>query len=385
MRPLRVPESCLAWVEVDLSAIRHNFRELRRLAHARSSCSAGAEPELLAVVKADAYGHGMFEVAAAIERSGGRFFVVSNVLEGGLLRTSGNRHRIMVLEAALPVQARELFRHELVPALSSLELARELDRLARRAGRRFPVHIKVDTGMGRMGVWHAQVPDFIQALRAFPNLEIEGLLTHFPLADSDRKYTGAQIRLFSALADRLRNSGVALRYLHAANSMGLGGYDNTCFNLVRPGLMLYGLYPCASLARRIELKPAMSLKARILLLKTIHKGRGVSYGHTFRAARDIRAAVLPVGYSDGYLRALSGKSRVLVNGVYCPVLGRVTMDQIVVDVSRAGQVCAGDEVVLLGQQKNRRISADELAGKAGTISYEIVCSLGNRLPRFYTG
>lgn len=376
-------EASLAWVEVDLAAVRHNFRELCRLAKQRLDSKVCPEVELLAVVKADAYGHGMFEVSRAVEEAGGRFFVVSNVVEGALLRRSGNRHRILVLESALAGQAGMLFANDLIPALSSLELAVELDRLARRARKRFAVHVKVDTGMGRMGVWHEDLPGFTRSLGALTHLDVEGLLTHFPLADSDRSFTLGQMRLFSALAARLRQTGVPLRYLHAANSMGLAGYDNSFFNLARPGLMLYGLYPSSSLHRRISLRPVMSVKARVLQVKTIHKGRGISYGHTFRAAKDIQAAILPVGYSDGYLRALSGQARVLLNGKYCPVLGRVTMDQTVVDISRAGQVKPGDEAVLLGRQKDKEITADELARRAATISYEIVCSLGNRLPRVY--
>jgi alanine racemase len=237
--------------------------------------------------------------------------------------------------------------------------------------------------MGRLGVWHKQAVAFVHDLSAFRNLHIEGIFTHFPVADTDKKFTEQQMEDFSNVVADLIRDQVPFRYLHAANSMGLAAYKNRIFNLARPGIMLYGLYPSEDLKRKIGLKAAMSVKARVLFTKTIYQGSGISYGHTFRASQDIPVAVIAIGYSDGYFRALSNKAHVLLNGTPCPVLGRVTMDQTIVDISRAGQVSIGDEAIVIGDQGVCEISADDIAAWAGTINYEVACNLGNRLPRVF--
>ncbi len=372
-----------AWVEIDLSAIRRNFRAIRALARRQLDRRVNPRVNLLSVVKADAYGHGMLEAARVIEQEGGRFFAVSNLEEAITLRRSGNRRRILLFETTFPEQAAVIVRHRLTPAVCTLPFARALDRAAQSSGRAVPVHVKVDTGMGRLGIWHEEAPAFIKDIARLSNIRIEGLMTHFPVADTDRAFTEKQMRWFADVADELSDAGIRPSYLHAANSMGLGGYRNRLFNLARPGLSLYGLYPDKALRRKVRLYPAMSVKSRVLLVKTIHSGQGVSYGHTFQAKKDLPAAVIAVGYSDGYLRAVSNRAHVLINGVPCPVRGRVTMDQVIVDISRAGRVHVGDEAVVLGRQGEREITADDLANWAGTINYEIVCNLGNRLPRMY--
>jgi alanine racemase len=318
---------------------------------------------------------------------------VSNLEEALTLRLSGsrsgdrngNKHRILLFETTLPGLAAKIIRYDLTPTVCTLPFAQELSRAAQKSGKTVAVHVKIDTGMGRLGVWHLEASAFIRTIAKLSNLKLEGLMTHFPVADTDRAFTEQQIIWFADVVADLRKTGISFKYLHAANSMGLGAYRNRYFNLVRPGVSLYGLYPDQSLQRRVQLTPVMSVKARVLFLKTIHKGRGVSYGHTFRAKKDMPAAVIAIGYSDGYLRAVSNRAHVLINGVPCPVRGRVTMDQTVVDISRAGRVRVGDEVVVLGPQGKREITADDLADWAGTIHYEITCNLGNRLPRVYKG
>ena len=370
-----------AWAEIDLKAVRHNFRELRKLAFDQLEPRISRSVDILSVVKADAYGHGMVEVAKILEQEGCRFFAVSNVLEAIELRESGNKRRIVLFETTLPELARDLVKYDLTPAVCTIELARELDRLAKRAHKRLPVHIKIDTGMGRLGVWHEAAPAFVHEVAKFRNLHVEGIFTHFPVADTDAKFTERQIDDFAKVVSDLIRDQVPFRYLHAANSMGLVAYKNRIFNLVRPGVMLYGLYPSDQLKRKIGLKAAMSVKVRVLFTKTIYSGSGISYGHTFRAAVDTPVAVVGIGYSDGYFRAVSNKAHVLLNGTPCPVLGRVTMDQTIVDISKAGKVAVGDEAVVIGDQGVCEISADEVAAWAGTINYEVVCNLGNRLPR----
>ena len=244
-----------------------------------------------------------------------------------------------------------------------------------------PVHIKVDTGMSRLGVWYEGLLPFVRKVLALDHIYIEGFLTHFPVADTDRKFTELQSEVFSNTVADLIKESVPFKYLHAANSMGLAGYKNRYFNLVRPGVMLYGLYPDRSLRGKVDLRPVMSVKTRVLLVKTIHRGRGISYGHTARTSKDTSVAVLAIGYSDGYLRSLSNKAEVLLNGRRCRVLGRVTMDQVIVDISRAGRVKTGDIAVIIGKQKRGVITAEEVATWAGTINYEVTCNLGNRLTR----
>jgi alanine racemase len=372
-----------AWVETDLSAISRNYRALKALARRQLDRRVNPQVDLLSVVKADAYGHGMLEAARVIEKEGGRFFAVSNLEEAVTLRLSGNRHRILLFETTFPEQAKKIVQHDLTPAVCTLPFVKALDRSARRAGKVVPVHVKIDTGMGRLGVWHKEAATFIKAITKLPNIRVEGLMTHFPVADTDRAFTEKQIVWFSNVVAELLKDGISFSYLHAANSMGLGAYRNRLFNLVRPGLSLYGLYPDKILRKKIQLSPAMSVKARVLFIKKVHSGRGVSYGHTFKTKKDMPAAVISVGYSDGYLRAVSNRAHVLINGIPCPIRGRVTMDQTIVDIFRAGQVRVGDEVVVLGTQGSREITADDVASWAGTINYEVTCNLGNRLPRIY--
>lgn len=366
----------LTWAEIDLAAIRHNYRRLQRLARLQG---AG----LLPVIKADAYGHGMLPIAAALQSLGARLFGVSDLAEGTALRESGFKSTILLLESPLPSFAGDVVAHNLTPAVSSRPLAVALNACARRLDRRLNIHVKIDTGMGRLGVWHEEAAALIRRIAELPHLKIDGIFTHFPLADRDRKFTQTQIRNFSDLLDSLGTIREGISYVHAANSMGLSGYNIPFLNLARPGLMLYGLYPTEAIKKKIRLKPAMSVKTRVLYVKPLSKGRGVSYGHTFVARKNMTAATLAIGYSDGYFRCVSNKSSVIIRGQRCPVIGNVTMDQIVVDVSKVKSVNVGDQAVVLGKDSGKEISAEELAGCAGTINYEIVCNLGNRLPRRY--
>ncbi len=365
-------ETFLTWAQIDLSAIPHNLKILKKNA-----------VEILPVIKADAYGHGMIAVAKELNHLGVRIFGVSDLVEGGQLRENGFINDILLLESPLPSLAANIVKYHLIASVCTLELARALNKEAGIRKEKVKVHIKVDTGMGRLGVWHKDAPEFIRLVASFPNLIIDGIFTHFPLSDRDPKFTGQQLKDFSLLLDSLGELKKTIRYVHAANSMGLSGYQNSILNLARPGLMLYGLYPRQDLQKKIKLKAAMSVKTRVLFVKTLEKGRGVSYGHTYVAKKNIKVATLAIGYSDGYFRCLSNKAAVLIHGKRCPVVGNVTMDQIIVDVSNAGTVKIGDVALILGVYKKQSISAQELGTWAGTINYEIVCNLGNRLERKY--
>lgn len=385
----KITSEYLAWVEIDLAAISENIRAIKALAQSRRVEGAlqnkkrNQSPEILAVIKADAYGHGMVAVANLLKKQKIGFLGVSDVREGLILRKNGFKEKILLLETPLPTQVKEVVEHNLIPTVCTKALAAALNNCAKASGRRVCVHIKVDTGMGRLGVAHHLAEEFIEDVSRFSNLSIQGLFTHFPLADTDPKFTRRQIQQMTDLVKRLKSKGCDIPYIHAANSAGFVGFNAEILNLARPGLMLYGLYPDKGLKNKIKLRPAMSVKARVIFTKQIPKGCGVSYGHLYVAPRNIKVAVISIGYSDGYFRNLSNKSSVLINGEVCSLLGRVTMDQIVVDVTKLKSVRLGQEVVVLGQQMGKEISADELAQKAGTINYEIVCNLGNRLPRVY--
>jgi alanine racemase len=335
------------------------------------------------VIKADAYGHGVQQIAALLEKKGVGFLGVSDIEEGMALRKIGIKRPILLFESTLASHAKRILDYRLMPTVCTLPLARALNTYAQKKNKIIDIHVKVDTGMGRLGIWHEEAFDFIQRIARLHSLRIMGIFTHFPAADTDRAFTKKQINHLYNLVTRLDRTGLIIPYIHAANSMGLASYRTHILNLSRPGLMLYGLYPHPALKKNICLKPVLSVRSRVIFLKEIEKGRSISYGRTFFTRKDMLIATVPIGYSDGYFRALSNKASVLINGVRCPVVGRVTMDQIMADASNVRGIALGTPVTVLGAQKGERISADELAKHAGTINYEIVCSLGGRLPKIY--
>ncbi len=364
-----------AWAEIDLKALRYNFRQLKK--------TAAAGTRLLGVVKAEAYGHGMLPVARLLTEEHVDWLGVADLNEGIELRRAGIRKPVLVFEHILPRHAECVPAYGLTPTVCSPVLASALNRSARKNKKTIRIHLKLDTGMGRLGVWHREVWPLIDKIRRMNHLVIDGIYTHFPSADTDPAFTRRQIGYLRDVVSGLKERGIHPVHVHAANSMGLAGYSSKIMTLARPGLMLYGLYPHARLKKSIPLKPVMTVKARIIFCKDMAKGRTVSYGRTFTARRPMRAATLAIGYSDGYLRSFSNKAAVLIRQTRCPVLGRVTMDLTVVDISRVPSAAAGEVAVILGAQKDRVISADELAGLSGTINYEVACNLGSRLPRVY--
>ncbi len=362
------------WVEIDLKAIAYNFKSLKEKGAPRT--------EILAVVKDNAYGHGMVEVAKTVVFRGAEMLGVSSLEEGILLRQNKIRIPILVFGNVLDQDAKVFLDYRLTPTVYTHHFAQALDQAACCRKQKLPVHVLIDTGMGRLGVWHKEAPLFICAVSGMKSLRLQGLFTHFPCADTNRRFTENQVQLFENLIQEMQSQGIKFQYVHADNSMGLACYPRI-FNLARPGLMLYGLYPDLKNRSKIKLRPAMSVKSKITFLKTVEKGRGLSYGHTFYAKRKTKVATIPIGYSDGYLRVFSNNADVLVGGKRCPLVGRVTMDQILCDVSRVPSVREGDEAVFCGRQKKQQISADDLAKRAKTIHYEIVCLLGSRLPHFF--
>lgn len=369
----------LVWSEIRLDYLRDNLKIIR-LALKKSSA------EILAVVKADAYGHGMQEIGKALAREGVRFFGVANIEEALALSKSCPRGKILVLGSFHESQVPWFIKHSIIPSLSSLEDAALFEKaLARRSGP-FGVHVKVDTGMGRLGIWHEEAESFFKKFRQFKKLSIDGVYTHFSNADeSSPKRTEIQIKSFEKLILKIESLGLRPRYYHAANSVGLMRFRHSHLNLVRPGIILYGINPCPDSLRLAGLKPILSLKTRVSFLKEVEKGRAISYGATYHVLKKTRIATLPIGYSHGYRVGFSNKAQVMIRGQKCPVVGRVTMDHTLVDVGRVRSVRRWDEVTLIGEEGNAKISAGDLSNLIGSIPYEIVCSIHSRIPRIYRG
>jgi alanine racemase len=353
-----------------LDAFRRNASFLSRRA---------GRAKLLAVLKADAYGHGSVACARALAPLTPWGIGVSSVEEGIVLRRGGVKGRILVLGSLFPFDSfAAALEHRLTPTVASLSSAKALDRAAGRMGVKVPVHVKVDTGMGRLGMFPATAADLVPKIAALSRLRLEGVYTHLA-AGEDRDRSREQLSLFGTLVRNLRRGGLSF-LAHAANSAGMLRVPESRLDLVRPGLALYGAPPAPDVR---GLKPVLSWKSRVVFLKTVPKGTPVSYGGTWRAARRSRLATLPVGYADGYRRALSGRASNLIKGLRVPVAGRVTMDHIVADVTGVPGVDVGEEAVLLGAQGRERITADEMAAWAGTISYEVLCGISARVPRTF--
>jgi len=360
---------------VDLSAVAGSIRGISGL--------VGPRVEVMAVVKADGYGHGAIPVAKTALNNGASSLGVAYVQEAVELREAGLSTPILVFGIAPPESIDPVVRYDLAQAVADAETPQALsagvttDRPAR-------VHIKVDTGMGRIGITPGDALEYARLLKKLPNIEIEGIFTHFPRADElDPAFTKRQIETFTALLRELDHAGIHIPKRHMANSAGVLAFPDSYLNLVRPGIMIYGLYPSREVARSIPLSPAMSLVTKIRFLKRVGPGTPISYGGTFVTKADTLVATLPLGYADGYRRLLSNNYEVLVRGRRAPVIGRVCMDMTMIDVTLVPNVAVGDEVVLMGSQGDQEISTDEMAERLGTINYEITCLVGKRVPRVY--
>jgi alanine racemase len=360
------------WAEVDLNNLEHNFKKVKSLLH--------SETKILVTVKADAYGHGLIPVASRLVSCGVDYLGVASIDEGIKLRRAGIKIPILLLGLILKEDIEPLFTYRLIPTICDLRMALALNRHAAALRQRIPVHIKVDTGMGRIGVLAGDAFKLVEDIYKLKHIQIQGIFTHFPLADLDRKFTSKQINLFNKLVGDLKKSGIDIPLVHAANSVGLISHRNSHFTMVRPGLVIYGLYPKQNLG--INLKPVLSLKTRVVFIKKVGPEVGISYGLTYLTKRSTHIVTLPVGYGDGYPRNLSNLAWLLIGGRRFRVSGRICMDQIMVDVGNFKPEI-GAEVVLIGKQGKQKITVEELADLSGTISYEIVCGLGSRIPRIY--
>lgn len=311
---------------------------------------------------------------------------VSSLEEGVSLRQAGIKTPTLVLGTLYPfANFSVLFKEKLIPTVASISTAEALNRMAQRLRQRLPVHLKIDTGFGRIGVSAPNAVTFIQRVANCKALELQGVFTHFSSSDVDPRYTREQARAFERVLRGIEKKGIRPTYCHMANSSAILRFPETHGNLVRPGIAYYGIAPYAGAERTLRLEPALTWKTRVIYLKTVPKGFSVSYARTWKSSRSTRIATLAVGYADGYARSLSNRGEVLLRGRRAPVIGRVTMDMMMVDATRIPAAQIGDEVVLLGKQGNDRISAEELAKRAQTNAYEIVSRIATRVPRIYHG
>lgn len=373
----------LTWAEVDLDAIAHNARGLKE--------HVGEKTELMAVVKANAYGHGAVPVAKTALENGASRLAVNRALEGVELRQAGITAPVLILGYSLPSEAETIVRWDLTPTVTTVEGALALSAMSDRQGKITPIHVKVDTGMGRFGLLPDEVAVFVRRVSELPGLKLEGLFTHFAVADlADKTYTRRQFGLYSQVVEQLEEAGLAIPLKHVANSAATLDLPEMHLDMVRCGIALYGLRPSVVgygvptvLEPAILLKPAMALKSRVARVRTLPPGSSISYGCTYTTTRPTPVALVPVGYGDGYHRILSNRGSVLIGGKRAPIVGRVCMDQFVVDVTGIEGVRQDDEVVVFGQQGEEEISAEEVAALAGTINYEVVTSILPRVTRVY--
>ena len=372
----QLPRRC--WVEIDLAALERNLKLIR--------ASLPPHIKYVAVVKADAYGHGLPHIAARLMHSGADLFAVASVAEAMGLRELSGDWPILLLSPVLPEEARYLAEYELAATVSCEEEVARFDTIGRATGKPIAVHLKIDTGMGRLGVWHTEAGELYGQIRAAKGVKLAGVFTHFSSADEDPVFTDEQRQIFLHTLEKFPDFDPAGLFVHADNSAGLETTPGRgIFNAVRVGLLQFGILPHPhSLLARVHTEPVFSFHTRVGLVKRLPAGTGISYGRTHRVTRDSTVAILTAGYGDGIARACSNRAQVLIHGVRCPVLGRVTMDQTIVDITDVPTpVKSGDSVVLVGRQDGGEITISEFSAWSDSIPWETLCSVTKRVPRLY--
>ncbi len=361
------------WIEIDLKSLRGNLRAIKSF--------VGKKVKIIATIKQSAYGHGLIAVARALAKEGIDFFGVGSVEEAIELRDDGFKGSIIVLSAVLEEHCGLFIKHNITPTIVDEKFAQKLNKAAKLRKKTISAHVKIDTGMGRLGLYYKDAERFIKSLSKLSNLDLNGIYTHFPAADSDADFTRYQIDAFNSFIKQLNRKNINFKYCHCANSIAAVKYPNAHFNMVRPGLILYGIGPYDK--EKIKIKPVLTLKSKVIFVKKVIKGMGVSYGRTYIAKSPRDIATVSIGYADGYPWVLSNKAKVIIKNNFYKIAGRVCMDHIMVDVHTAGKVKVGDEVILIGKSKDKQMSAQELARLAETIPYEIVSRLSLKIPRIY--
>lgn len=373
------------WAEIDLDALARDFRAVRQ--------AANAQAKVCCVVKADAYGHGAVRMAREFEELGADWFAVSNLEEALQLRLGQIQKPVLVLGYTPPEEAAALAKYHISQCVYSLEYAKELSHYAVESGVTVKIHVKIDTGMSRLGFYYQDISrdeatvQEVKAACTLPGLYPEGIFTHFAVSDEGKEgdaFTMRQFGCFKEMIESLLREDVSFEVRHCANSAAVFDYPLSHLDMVRAGIVIYGLYPSEELRSRPDLTPVLSLKSVVSHIKTVKPGATISYGRKFTADREMKVATVPVGYADGYPRILSAKgAQVLIGGKRCTILGRICMDQLMADVSDLPEVQVGDTVTLIGRDGQEAISADELASLEGSINYEVICGLSKRVPRVY--
>lgn len=375
------------YARIDLDAIEQNLNAIRN--HVNRDKTDHDKVQVMAVIKADGYGHGAIPIGRELEKLGIDYIAVAIYQEGIALRKEGISTPILVLGDTPKEAYHQLLEYGLTQSVHSLQMAKEIEKVASSMSKKAKIHVKIDTGMGRIGIRAVKVPieTVIIQFEEMANLsylDVEGIFTHFSKADEvDKEYTNKQIKIFDELLEGLREKKILPRLVHASNSAGLIDVRNAYYNMVRAGIALYGLYPSDEVDHSIPLCPALSIISRIVFLKDVEEGELISYGGIYQTTKKTKIATIPIGYADGYSRSLSNKGRVVIRGTYAPVIGRVCMDQIMVDVSHIPDVEQEDEVYLIGGTRDQHISVEELAQHMNTINYEVICLIGKRVPRVY--
>ncbi|WP_102399085.1 alanine racemase [Haloimpatiens massiliensis] len=365
------------WAEIHLDKLASNMREIRRVSKSK---------DIIAVVKADAYGHGALDVAPVFLENGANRLAVAVISEAVELRRGGIECPIMILGFTPPNLIDNLLRYDIEQTVYSYDFAEEISKMAVKSNKVAKIHIALDTGMGRIGF----LPDEnsvnqVYKISKLPNIIIEGIFSHFSAADEkDKEYTYKQLKHFNWFYNKLKDNGVNINIRHIANSAAIIDLPETHFEAVRPGIIQYGYYPSEEVSKdKINIKPAMQLKTNVVHIKKIPAGEYIGYGRKFKTTRDTIIATLPVGYADGYTRLLFGKGKVIINNKFAPVVGRICMDQCMIDITDIKNVKVGTDVILIGETEEIKFNAEDAAAILGTISYEVVCMISKRVPRVY--
>lgn len=365
-----------AYLEIDLKALAANVRNIKR--------RSGKKVELLAVVKADGYGHGAYEVSKVALKNGAGSLGVAFLEEGIELRENGIKAPILILSPEFYGREKELIEYDLQPGIADLDFVKNLNREAKKQNKIAEVYLKIDTGMRRYGIEPSSVLDFVRGLQRLKNLRLKGVLSQFSTTENaDKDFAEKQLYLFKKAVKQLEELNGDHLVRSIANSGAFLKLPQSFFNQVRVGILMYGIYPSPKLPKKVKVRPVMSLKSRIVQIKEVQKGESVGYGRTFITKRRTKIGTIPLGYADGYPWQLSNKGEVLVKGKRVPIIGRVCMDAFMVDLTELPDVKIGEEVVLLGKQGKEKIEAHQIAGWANSFSYEIVSRMGKRLPRVY--
>lgn len=365
------------WAEINLDNLAHNMRQIKAISNSK---------EIMAIVKADAYGHGAVDAVPVLLENGATRLAVAVVSEAVELRRSGIEVPIMILGYTPAIFSHELFKYNIEQTVTSYEYAQQLSLEAKKEKKSVKIHLAFDSGMGRIGFLPSEESiEEVYKISLLENIEIVGAFSHFSTADEeDKSYTLEQLKKFSDFCDKLTTKGIELNIRHIANSAAIIDLEDTHFEAVRPGIILYGYYPSNEVKLdKVELKPVMTLKTNIVHIKNLEKGQYISYGRKYLTSQEEVIATLPVGYADGYTRQLTGKAKVIINGEFAPVVGRICMDQCMVDVTHIKNVNIGDEVILMGEYNNLKFNADDIASLLDTINYEVVCMISKRVPRVY--